>query len=73
MDYTQYPQFATIITRTFSINWPHGLNGIIEGHANEGYKLREAFMSHVDNIDNWSVGQELVDMFPFLEGAVNVK
>lgn len=73
MDYTEYPHFATIITRTFSINWPNGLHGIIEGDTEQGYKLSTAFIKHVTNIENWTVGQELVDSFPFLSGAVNVK
>ncbi|KAH8172465.1 hypothetical protein LIA77_06720 [Sarocladium implicatum] len=73
MDYTEYPQFATIITRTFSINWAHGLNGIIKGDSEQGYRLSSAFIKHITLIDNWTVGQELVDSFPFLLGAVNVR
>jgi hypothetical protein len=73
MDYTEYPLFATIITNTFSINWAHGLYGIIESDTNQSHKLSAAFIKHVTDIRNWTVGQELVDSFPFLLGAVNVK
>ncbi|KAF2839117.1 hypothetical protein M501DRAFT_992106 [Patellaria atrata CBS 101060] len=87
MDHTQYPLFARLITSTFSINWPGGISQIIVSQppnlnatnpvkyagSEHTYVLSPAFIAHVGEPANWTVGQTLVDAFPFLRGAVNVR
>jgi hypothetical protein len=73
MDYSSYPQFAQTINRSFSINWPQGLAGILVGCSEKGFVLAQSFIDHICTGRNWTVGRELVDKFPFLKDAVNVK
>lgn len=73
MDFTQYPEFARLITSSFSINWRHGLVGILKQSPDQGYTLTEDFVQHVRCGENWTVGISLVEAFPFLQGAVNIK
>lgn len=73
MDYTQYPKFASLITRSFSINWPHNPTEIFERENERKFILTDAFVTHLKEIKNWTVGEELVEGFPFLDGAVNIR
>jgi hypothetical protein len=72
MDHTDCPRYARLSTSTLSINWPHGLNSMIEGDSDRDYIMRPAFIEHVRNLDNWTTGQAVVDAYPFLKGAVKV-
>ncbi|CAK7263733.1 hypothetical protein SEPCBS119000_000633 [Sporothrix epigloea] len=73
-DYTRYPEFASIISESFSISWPHdALEGILEDGAGGGDIMTRAFVQHVREPRNWTVGPELVEAFPILDGAVNVR
>ena len=73
MDYTQYPKFALLITRSFSINWPHNLTEILERGNGREFVLTDAFVTHLKDLRHWTLGKELVEEFPFLEGAVNIR
>lgn len=73
-DHTRYRDFASVIVKSFSIGWPHhALEGILEGSADKGYVMTRAFVQHVREPKNWTVGPELLEAFPFLEGAMNVR
>ncbi|CAK7271429.1 hypothetical protein SEPCBS57363_004613 [Sporothrix epigloea] len=81
-DYTRYHDFASTISKFFSINWPHpALEGILENStggsaersAEQSRIMTQAFVQHVRQPKNWTVGPELIKAFPFLEGAVNVR
>lgn len=81
LDHTRYRDFASIIVKSFSIGWPHhALEGILEASPEPtadgkatNYVMTKAFVQHVREPKNWTVGPELVEAFPFLEGAVNVR
>jgi hypothetical protein len=72
MDYTTYPQFASLFTSGFSVNWPHKLSDILE-EGLDGLVVTESFIGHIRDLGNWTVSEKLVESFPFLNGAVNVK
>ncbi|CAK7212288.1 hypothetical protein SBRCBS47491_001412 [Sporothrix bragantina] len=73
-DHTRYRDFASIILKSFSIGWPHhALEGILEGSNERGFVMTRAFIQHVRDPKNWTVGPELAEAFPFLEGAYNVR
>jgi len=72
MDFTQWKDLASILTGTFSINWPYGVEGIFLKVGKGETMLNPAFVSHVREVSNWTAGQHLVDCFPFLQGAVNI-
>lgn len=72
MDFTCYEKFAVTINKTFSINWPHNLAGILEGTPERGFVLTDSFVAHIRDQRNWSVGNGLIEAFPFLEGTVTV-
>ncbi|KAH6663619.1 hypothetical protein F5X68DRAFT_279744 [Plectosphaerella plurivora] len=72
MDHTDCPRYARLSTAAISINWPHGLNSMIEGDSDRDYVMRPAFIEHIRNLDNWNTGQAVVDAYPFLKGAVKV-
>ncbi|EPE04293.1 bZIP transcription factor [Ophiostoma piceae UAMH 11346] len=75
LDYTHAHTFSALFARTFSINWPHSLDGILQRSStnSEDLVISPAFVHHVRDPANWSVGPELVDAFPFLDGAVSVR
>ncbi|KAH8660231.1 hypothetical protein BX600DRAFT_467431 [Xylariales sp. PMI_506] len=72
MDFKTFPKYASLLNLSFSINWPHNLSGILEKHSNEGFVVTQDFIRHIRDINNWTVGQALIDAYPFLKGAVNV-
>ncbi|ERT00651.1 hypothetical protein HMPREF1624_01880 [Sporothrix schenckii ATCC 58251] len=39
----------------------------------KNYVITQAFVQHVREAKNWTVGPELVEAFPWLDGAVNVR
>lgn len=72
-DFTTYQSFARAINGSFSINWPHHLNGILEGTPEKGFVLTRMFVEHVRKPANWTVGPGVIDEFPFLKGSMNVR
>jgi hypothetical protein len=69
MDWSQYPLFRRLVSETTSINWPYPESDIFWSKGNGREKvINPVFLSHVFNIDNWSVGSEVIDAFPFLHG-----
>lgn len=72
MDFTEYPKFASIIIRSFSINWPYGITQMLDASSGQDYVLSDQFVRHIRDIRNWTVAKDLIEAFPFLEGAVNI-
>jgi hypothetical protein len=68
MDWSEFPDLRVLNNRSVSVNWPHGQSKIFNAVSQKEVRLNPDFEAHIRKLENWSVGKEVVERFPFLKG-----
>lgn len=69
---TQFDTFRYYSNTTLSVNWPYDASSALMLVSDSKVVVNPVFEQHLRNLSNWTVGQELVDAFPYLTGTVKV-
>jgi hypothetical protein len=67
MDFNRYDSLRSLLAETLSVNWPHSPSGVISMVSQDEIALTPGFINHILDHSNWSVGQKLIDAFPYLD------
>lgn len=73
MDHTKFETFRHLASKTVCVNWPYKVSEILLAVSDNNFIVNPKFEQHIQDVNNWSYGQEVVDSFPFLDGAVKVR
>ncbi|KAH7396958.1 hypothetical protein DE146DRAFT_789583 [Phaeosphaeria sp. MPI-PUGE-AT-0046c] len=66
MDWSEFDDLRQIIGRTVSVHWPYDIASLLTVVSQNELQLSPLFESHVRRLENWTVGPDLMEKFPFL-------
>ncbi|KAB5511537.1 hypothetical protein GE09DRAFT_1047626 [Coniochaeta sp. 2T2.1] len=73
-DYNDFDALRHALGKSISPGWPCGISECLSSTGTPGeFSLSPEFQTHLWDLSNWTVDPALVQAFPFLEGAVNVR
>ncbi|KIV81942.1 hypothetical protein PV11_04089 [Exophiala sideris] len=64
---TEQEKFRLLHNETLSVNWPFPLSDILVSDSNNDIALNPSFEAHVRNIENYTIGIQLTDNFPYMD------
>jgi len=67
MDWNDFERFRTVINRNISVSWSNDPADIFVVVSKTEVRLKPEFMKHIVQKNNWRIGQEVVDIFPFMK------
>lgn len=69
MDHNDFEELRALTSYSISVNWPHSDYDVVLTSADgKDMVLNPAFVSHIADIKNWSVGPDVASRFSFLQG-----
>ncbi|KAH7128180.1 hypothetical protein B0J11DRAFT_578414 [Dendryphion nanum] len=67
MDWSEFPILRKLINASISVNWKEDVSAIFTQKSKSELQLSPAFRAHIRKIDNWTLGPEVGERFPFLK------
>ncbi|KAH6894627.1 hypothetical protein B0T10DRAFT_590302, partial [Thelonectria olida] len=68
MDWSRFLELRAATAKSLCVGWPNrDLRSVFESVDGKNYRLTSSFEQHLRNSDNWTVGADAQDMFPFLK------
>ena len=68
MDWTEFPILRKLTNASISVNWKEDVSAIFTQKSKSELQLSPAFRKHIRQLDNWTIGAEVAEKFPFLKG-----
>lgn len=69
---TEFGEFTEPHNATLDVNWPGNVADMLTTNEKGVVVLNPSFVHHINQVESWSVGQELIDRMPLLAGYVPV-
>ena len=66
MDWNDFNLLRKISNDTISVNWPFSPSKAVIVQSDDEVTLSDAFVDHVRDLKNWSLGPRMAEVFPFL-------
>jgi len=61
--YDKYEDVKTVCNSCISINWPYEPFDTLISISGSEYVVNPVFITHVRNLDNWTLGQNFLDVY----------
>ncbi|KAF9885038.1 hypothetical protein FE257_000769 [Aspergillus nanangensis] len=67
MNWGDFDVFRELTGKSMSVGWPYSdSDAVLESGDGQLLTLNPVFVSHISNVNNWQVGLEVADRFPFM-------
>jgi hypothetical protein len=73
-DMTKFPEFREDLNMSVCVGWARpAAEAICQGPTQGEHYLSVDFVKHLSDLRNWTLSREMVQKWPILDGAVNVR
>jgi len=71
MDWSQFDTLRRLTGESLSIHWPYDVASIITVVSQNELRFNPFFETHIRQLDDWTVGTQVLAKFDFLTGVVS--